>query len=146
MANITPEAEGKAVQYAARCLLSLCKAIDQIETHQLKNFQEAALASHDIRSIETWVLYQIGRSKEGEGWRTKAPSRKAFGDAVLQSIKDLKSELDYDSQSITPRDYLELVRMFAGQLSRLHTYAEAQTKDRSFDPWPAIEELEQERA
>lgn len=119
---LTRQAEGAAVKQAARCLL--CLRNSSMKTSQLKNFLEAAIACTDTRSVETWVLYQMGRHNE---WRDAANQGEMFGHRVVACFDKSNSPLrlaipDPNHQGDYGSALLELIRIFAGQLSRLHSY------------------------
>ncbi len=166
MAGLSAKAEGRAVQCAAECLLSLQNAEKVPETSQLKNFLEVAVASRDVRSIITWVLYQMGRKGDaGEGWRAQGKTSEGkecerFGDAVKKAIDGfLLRGLEPEQYKLSSPERLELTRIFAGQLSRLHTYLDGSRpeknpggaksekkpwKDIPDAAWVAIESLKKE--
>lgn len=136
------ETRGAVVPLAAKCLLALEKSDGDvaIDKSQVYNLKAACAACEDPREVEVWVLYQMGRLKEsGKGWRSRGTGENAGGEEFGQRILGCfakhetplrqwvaNSELS-TAPDVTNYLIMELLRSLAGQLARLHAYAEKTT-------------------
>lgn len=135
-----------AVRCAAHCLQCLRNGDKvRMETNQLKNLLEATLSCGDLRSIETWVLYQMGRDGDWRNTSTPPTDAKAggkgggsdqmFGHRVVAQFRSKDSPLRaaVGARGLSGDSLLEaelgVVRLFAGQLARLHKYADSKAGD-----------------
>lgn len=133
--QLPPGAAAAAVTHAAGCLLCLRKNGNAIalDTSQPKNLLEAAVACGDTRSLETWVLYQMARIKD---WRTAGqPRGPMFGHAVTATFarpgSPLRLQLPEADRGDESPVLMKLIRLFAGELSRLHRYVKAMADEDS---------------
>ena len=133
------ETRGAVIPLAAKCLLALRTSDGDVavDKSQVYNFKAACAACEDPREVEVWVLYQMGRVKEpGKGWRSKGTDEDAgggeFGQRVLGCFAKhdtpLRQWVAGSGLELAPNltNYLtmELLRSLAGQLARLHAYAD----------------------
>ncbi|HCU38303.1 MAG TPA: hypothetical protein DGT21_23640 [Armatimonadetes bacterium] len=121
-----------------------------MQTSQLRNFMAACNACDDPRLVQVWVMYQMSRSND---WRSMPAQPKdekdMFGHRVVRlfaqpdgRIRQLANSLN-DSAKPHRIELLQmqLLRAFAGQLARLHSYVEAKDGKKTISDWSMIEVL-----
>jgi len=143
--------EGRLVPYAAQCLLCLHDhektgaASVRMETSQLRNFMAACNACDDPRLVQVWVLYQMSRHKE---WCSRPGDQGGtdhmFGHQIVGLFTKADGRIHELANSLRLSEHqrreatMQLLRAFAGQLARLHSYVK---KD---GDWDTIERIANE--
>jgi len=120
------EIEDELVRRAEQ-VVQKCRGITgKLEDKQLRNVEAVAAETESVAVVDNFIKYQIGRAKEGEGWRF-GPDQ-GFGEAVRQDLEWLKEQAGGKAGGgVTAKDLeIRLVRRYLGYLTRYFKYAQVQ--------------------
>ncbi len=98
----------------------------ELEDKQPRNVIAVADDTQSVAVVDNFIKYQIGRSKENEGWRFGEQSGIGFGEAMRTDLAQLKEWAKQKASSEVRAEDLEirLVRRYLGYLARYFKYAQ----------------------
>jgi hypothetical protein len=98
----------------------------KLEDKQIRNVIAVADDTQSVAVVDNFIKYQIGRSKENEGWRFGENGGAGFGEAVREDLAQLREWAKQKASGDVKAEDLEirLVRRYLGYLARYFKYAQ----------------------
>jgi hypothetical protein len=98
----------------------------KLEDKQIRNVIAVADDTQSVAVVDNFIKYQIGRSKENEGWRFGENGGVGFGEALREDLAQLREWASQKATGEVTAEDLEirLVRRYLGYLARYFKYAQ----------------------
>jgi hypothetical protein len=130
--QILDELDAKVVQKAEAVVDNARGITGSLEDKQIRNVIAVADDTQSVAVVDNFIKYQIGRSKENEGWRFGEKGGTGFGEAVRVDLADLQKWAKQKASGEVKAEDLEirLVRRYCGYLARYFKYAEEREKQK----------------
>jgi hypothetical protein len=98
----------------------------KLEDKQIRNVIAVADDTQSVAVVDNFIKYQIGRSKENEGWRFGENGGVGFGEALREDLAQLREwAWQKATGEVTAEDLeIRLVRRYLGYLARYFKYAQ----------------------
>lgn len=126
--QILDELDTQVVQRAEAVVDNTPGITRELEDKQPRNVIAVADDTQSVAVVDNFIKYQIGRSKENEGWRFGERDRTGFGEAVRADLAQLREWAKQKASGEVKTEDLEirLVRRYLGYLARYFKYAQVQ--------------------
>jgi len=98
----------------------------ELESSQLRNLLNITSSTDSFKAVELYIQYQMGRAKEGKGWRYGG-----FGGQLIQELQkldDLAEQIGRETNEEKVKVKMELVRLFIGYLTRYFSYKSSEQR------------------
>ncbi len=128
--QILDELDSRVVQRAEAVVDNTPGITDEskggLEDKQIRNVIAVADDTQSVAVVDNFIKYQIGRSKENEGWRFGEKDGTGFGEAVRADLAQLQEWAKSKASGDVSTDELaiRLVRRYLGYLARYFKYAQ----------------------
>jgi hypothetical protein len=124
--QILDELDTQVVKRAEDVVDKTSSITRQLEDKQIRNVIAVADDTQSVAVVDNFIKYQIGRSKENEGWRFGENSGTGFGEAVRDDLEQLREWAKQKASGEVKAEDLEirLVRRYCGYLARYFKYAQ----------------------
>jgi hypothetical protein len=108
---------------SAEKLVDSTNIVAELLPAQLRNLLNMASSTDSFKAVELFIQYQMGREREGKGWR-----HGGFGDQLIQELHkfdDLAEQIAKATEADKVKVKMELVRLLIGYLTRYFSYKSA---------------------
>lgn len=125
--QILEELDTQLVQLAEAVVDKTNGITKELEDKQPRNVIAVADDTESVAVVDNFIKYQIGRSKENEGWRFGEKEGKGFGEAVRSDLRQIQEWAKSKASGQVKVEELEirLIRRYLGYLVRYFKYAQA---------------------
>ncbi len=124
--QILDELDTQVVQQAEAVVDNTRGITGQLQERQIRNVIAVADDTRSVAVVDNFIKYQIGRSRENEGWRFGEKGGTGFGEAMRANLAQLREWAKQKAGGELKAEDLEirLVRRFLGYLVRHFKYRE----------------------